>query len=619
MEKISLFCGTNSEGRPLIHRVEPGTRYGLSNTGDLSKTASHEHLPQVQELVESLAPQPGRLYLVNSAIGAGEYVGFNLRGDWFTERGLLHTPPGWDSIPVWDIDARRQAANRTESVPNWGDQAWGYPTFYNAHRFRHHINKDPQKAYGFILGAFYDHRMHRVVLVSELVRDMCESLNALDIYERIERGEFPDSSMGAKVPYDECAICGNKARNPAEYCKHVNNQDPMYGMNKILADGRKCGVYNHHPRFFDDSFVFVGAERSAKVMTLLNDKVKGNKSYSQKIYPFQVPGAKLASIEPTQRMEENRSMREAMKKMVERGQGNTMEDRLTAVLDGIPTGNKIERAAAVAFARKTTGKNKADAVKQVEDTFQATYGQPLDHFSYLQQRIDGVSGFGAEGKTAALSKWAEMLKNIPAPDPSKLSIVRSHASRMPGLSEGLLSDLGRAPDENLRALSHLGVVLRPDEFQYMMLSGANPDAAAGYRSGGIVFRSPALDMERMPEFSPEPRPSSMVMDVVRQILGEVLTQRSFAPAAVRIRISRTIPVQERSDFEHEDPLLNKIGQAYNDYRGGLIFHPPVLHHLRLSELPDIFDLGQEAKLADASAEISKLLFHLAYWPSLSVS
>lgn len=619
MEKVSLFRGTNGEGRPLIHRVEPGSAYGISQTGDLSKTASHEHLPQVQELIESLAPQPGRLYLINSAIGAGEYVGFNLRGDWFTERGLLHTPRGWDRIPVWDIDARRRAANETEAVPGWGDQAWGYPTFYNAHRFRHHVNKDPEKAYGFILGAFYDHRMHRVVLVSELVRDMCESLNALDIYERIERGEFPDSSMGAKVPYDECSICGNKARNPAEYCRHVNNQDPLFGMNKILADGRKCGVYNHHPRFFDDSFVFVGAERSAKVMSLVNDRVKGSNKYTQKIYPFQPPGAKLASVELTPHQEEARTMRDVVRKMEERKQSDRVEDRLTLALEGIPQGNRIERAAAVAFARQAKKKDTPDALKTVEENFQATYGQPLEHFSYLRDKVEGASGFGSETKMASLSKWAEMLKSIPAPSPAQLSVVQSHASKMPGLPTSLLQDLASTPDESLRGLSHLGIVLRPDEFQYMALARNNREAADGYRSGGIVFKFSPLDMERMPEFNPEPRPNAMTMDVLRQVLGGLLGQRSFAPAAVRIRITRMMPAQDRADFEHSDPVLDKISQAYNDYRGGLIFSRPSLHHLQLPETADIFDLGQEVKLADASAELSRFLFHLAYWHTLPVS
>ncbi len=117
MEKYSLYSGRSDDGKPRNHLVSPGTGYCMATTDGPTKTASGEHPPDVMDLIESLQPQPGRLYLVNSAIGAGEYVGFNLRGDWFTEKGLNHTPPGFDEIPVWDIDARRRAANTTEVVP----------------------------------------------------------------------------------------------------------------------------------------------------------------------------------------------------------------------------------------------------------------------------------------------------------------------------------------------------------------------------------------------------------------------------------------------------------------------------------------------------------------------
>jgi hypothetical protein len=167
--------------------------------------------------VESLSPQPDRLYLVNSALGAGEFVGFNLRGDWFTEEGLLHTPPGWSDIPVWDVEKRRRAANWVESVPGWGELNWGFPTFYNAHKFRHHQNRDPKKAYGLVLGAFWDPRMRRVVLVSELLKSWCVERGAGDLYTRISQGEFPDTSMGARVPYDECFPAGTLVRTSSGY------------------------------------------------------------------------------------------------------------------------------------------------------------------------------------------------------------------------------------------------------------------------------------------------------------------------------------------------------------------------------------------------------------------
>ena len=59
MEKYSLFSGKADSGAPLIHRVEPGSSYGLGETDGLSKTASGEHLPEVIELIESIQAQPG--------------------------------------------------------------------------------------------------------------------------------------------------------------------------------------------------------------------------------------------------------------------------------------------------------------------------------------------------------------------------------------------------------------------------------------------------------------------------------------------------------------------------------------------------------------------------------
>ncbi len=40
-------------------------------------------------------------------------------------------------------------------------------------------------------------------------------------------------------------------------------------MNRILPDGRKVFVYNDYPRFFDISFVFIGADRTAKTLVYI--------------------------------------------------------------------------------------------------------------------------------------------------------------------------------------------------------------------------------------------------------------------------------------------------------------------------------------------------------------
>lgn len=101
-----------------------------------------------------------------------------------------------------------------------------------------------------------------------------------------------------KVPYDLCSICTDwkkyrhaqttfnpnihesvgKAvlmfhqRDPIrgisvtrnDYCEHLKTM-----LNKILSDGRKVYAINDYPRFFDISFVFIGADKTAKVMAKL--------------------------------------------------------------------------------------------------------------------------------------------------------------------------------------------------------------------------------------------------------------------------------------------------------------------------------------------------------------
>src|SRR5690606_2318621 len=68
-------------------------------------------------------------------------------------------------------------------------------------------------------------------------------------------------SMGCRVPWDECSICKNRARNRGEYCAHLR-----YQMNRILEDGRRVCAYNWRPIFFDISFVPIGAEKASHVL-----------------------------------------------------------------------------------------------------------------------------------------------------------------------------------------------------------------------------------------------------------------------------------------------------------------------------------------------------------------
>ena len=617
MEKYSLFSGQDAGGHPLIHLVEPGTRYGLNKTAGLDKTKSSEHLPEVQELIESIKPQPNRLYIVNSALGAGEFVGFNLRDDWFTEEGLLHEPPGWKDIPVWDIDKRRQAANWTDEVPGWGPLCWGYPSFYNANRFHHHNNGSPEKTRGRILGAFYDHRMHRVILISELLEELCKKWGVTDTYDRIKKGDFPATSMGSRVPGDLCATCGNWARTPAEYCGCLTGTRKGYGRGKILPDGRKCGMYNLHPRFFDDSFVFVGAEKSAWVMSNVTDKVRGSNEYTDKLYPFTPKKAKTAAFGESEQEEEDRRRDTVVNALKQPLGESTFEAKLSKLVSGQNLSGREKRAVET-FQRQAQGKETAFNPRQqaasdylLAQQFENAEGVPLEQFSYLQERLGHQLNFASRAKTGSAHtvKWAEMFKRLPAPTAAELSFVRAREGEMETLDPKCLDALAKNPAENIRGAANLGVVLKPEEFQHVMLGEKNK----AYK--GKVFKPKALDADDGPDFDMRPTDADTNKEV-KDALKDKLESRSFAPRMVRNQIDRRKKVHSVKLAEFSDPTLDEVSHLYNSYRGGILAAAPSWANV-YSDTKIAYS-ENESGLMDASQSLSRALTALAFWPALGL-
>lgn len=195
--------------------------------------------PEVKKFVEELKPNHEKgIYILVNALGAGEYYSSNANADHFPEKALSHK--GKD---------------------------YGFETFLDAGAYAHHKNKDKSRAFGDVVISSWNPTMKRVDLVIHLDRDRCKQFGSSDVIDRIEAGEFPDVSMGSKVPYDVCSICKNKSKTRDDYCEHMKNSP-----NRILEDGRKVFVYNDYPKFFDISFVFIGADKTAKVMAKLAHK-----------------------------------------------------------------------------------------------------------------------------------------------------------------------------------------------------------------------------------------------------------------------------------------------------------------------------------------------------------
>lgn len=254
LEKQIQFKSFNEQGQLVIQPLF--MERGLEKTAEALEMRSKLH-PRVQDFVRAVRPTPSGIYVLVNALGAGEYWGSNVNGDLFPEKALIHAPSNWENLLASPDQAR-------EVGISW---PYGYPTFMGAYPYKHHVNKDPSRAFGRVELATWNPTMHRVELVVYLDRALCMQFDALDIIERIERGEFPDVSMGCKVPYDICTICENPSKTRNDYCQHA-----LTMMNKILPDGRKVAVRNDYPKFFDISFVFIGADKTAKVMAKLAQK-----------------------------------------------------------------------------------------------------------------------------------------------------------------------------------------------------------------------------------------------------------------------------------------------------------------------------------------------------------
>lgn len=175
----------------------------------------------------------GQTYLMVVALGAGEYWGDNRNGDYFLEKDLK--------------------AN--------------YKEFLNGHIFRQHNNKNPKDKIGDVLAAGYNDKMHRVELIISIHKNLDP-----EIYARVQAGDLLEVSMGTRVAYDVCSICGHKSKTRDEYCNHLK-----YQMGEILEDGRKVFAINPDPKFFDCSVVRVAADPTArglmKVASVLEDFV----------------------------------------------------------------------------------------------------------------------------------------------------------------------------------------------------------------------------------------------------------------------------------------------------------------------------------------------------------
>lgn len=225
--KLIELDDLSPEGEPTIQIVRPGEYNHLYHI----KTAN-----EALEYIKHVKPIPNKTIILVLAMTAGEFYGPNRNGDAWPERPLR---------------VRNTAITEDQVLPKH------YKTFEtNANVFRHHLNKDPEKKIGDVLKAFYNWPMHRVELLLAL-----DNKRAEDLVERIENGDYIAVSMGCRVKYDVCSICGHKASSRKYYCDHAK-----YHLGELTQGGKKIFVWNPSPKFFDISIVRRPADKHGYMM-----------------------------------------------------------------------------------------------------------------------------------------------------------------------------------------------------------------------------------------------------------------------------------------------------------------------------------------------------------------
>ena len=281
--KQALLAGER-DGESLVSLIQPGK---------MVKTAGLA--PEAEKFISTLRPDPRYTYVLCNAMGYSEFFGANSNKDWYGYNqpldfnGLLHS---WEDIGC-NVEADRAKAK------GW---PYGYPCFYDAAVYAHHKNTDPQQlGFGDVIFATANSAMKRIELVKRVFNEEAQKKGHTSILERIRNGERVDVSMGTKVPFDLCSICTDwdeikKAWKTYDVARHRHSGvailayhktiKPIRGLavtkldyckcmvddgGKVYPDGRKVFVYNDFPRFFDISFVWIGADRTARVMWHMSD------------------------------------------------------------------------------------------------------------------------------------------------------------------------------------------------------------------------------------------------------------------------------------------------------------------------------------------------------------
>lgn len=557
--KVCQFKARQEQGERLVEVFHPGEMEKAAAFFSMNKTAA-PMLPEVQAFLEKLKPDPTKIYVLVNALGAGEYWGSNINGDYFSEAALIHE--GLD---------------------------YGYKTFYNAHPFKHHVNKDPNKSFGDVVLAAWHSDMKRVELIIAIDRVRAKSLAAEDVCDKLDRGMFPDVSMGCKVPYDLCSKCLDwkkyrqaqstfdparhktvgmavlefHKKNPIQglsvtrndYCEHLKTM-----LNKILEDGTKVYAINDYPRFFDISFVFIGADKTAKVMAKL---AFAQPSGGTLVVPSWMVAEELGYRQPETEKE--------FEKVASSLSDKVDENYALSVPAGALAGAQFGASAAMMRHMREgkkgfPGAGRVGKYALIGGALTAPVGAAWTAYKKREgkEKNGGVDSVRARlrEKRAAKLKDAEIVKRVVPQFSGKALPVNR-----PDIPKDVLDELGKGDlSEALSTPTTMGMILKPKEFQRITIIRMGKKRLAD-----------ELDKKKL-VFPPVPESDDSVpmgpghfSSILKRLLLPLMEERSLLEPVVRRRIvrvsicSRPSEEGETTNDAEETPFLQKISAAYNGY------------------------------------------------------
>lgn len=157
--------------------VQPVVLWGLRGKPCYESLSKEASASPALEYIKHVGPEPGKTIVLILGLGSYEYYGLNRNGDGFNEQPYR---PGCSNGPGRDAWVMED-----ECVQHH------YKSYENGRVYRHHVNKNPKKAIGQIIKAFWNPLMHRIEVLEDL-----DNSKAPDLAEQIGDGEYPPKSMG---------------------------------------------------------------------------------------------------------------------------------------------------------------------------------------------------------------------------------------------------------------------------------------------------------------------------------------------------------------------------------------------------------------------------------------